>query len=132
MSTTSIMYEGFALFMDKSFDAAKLKAFHQEVSVWVGENPAEDLDSLDAVSEKDLPKVYRRYVRAVFGELDIRQFTEDGEIHGYVVFAGGSCRLTTSDVFNRATPEERTQLEAFRQKFVPENNSGFYQWKNES
>jgi len=132
MSTTPIMYEGFALFMDKSFDKNELEKFHREVERWVSTNPEEALSSLEGVSPSDLPKVYRRYVQALYKNLDIRKFTEDGHVNGYVVFTSGSYRLTTSDVFIRATPEERAQLEEFRQKFVPENTSGFYQWKNES
>lgn len=132
MSRTPIKHEGFAVFMDKGFDAEELTKFHQEVSNWIAGERSEDLSTLNLSVQKDILKAYRKYVRGNYPALDISAFyDEEGHMDGYVVFAAGSQRITTSDVFVATSPKDKEQMDAFRGKFIPRNAASFYQWKSE-
>lgn len=131
MSRTPIKHEGFAVFMDNGFDEEETEKFHQEVANWVTGEDSDDLSVLDLSDAKALLKACRKYVRSNYSSLDISAFCdEEGHANGYVIFASGSQRITTSDVFIATSPKEKAQMEAFRGKFIPSNTSCFSQWRS--
>jgi hypothetical protein len=129
MPKNPIRNEGFGIFMDFGFDEQETAEFHREVLAW-----AKTPDGFPVLQspygQNDLEKVSRKYVQSKYPELDLHTFADDENAHGYVVFVKNTLRLTTSEEFVSASIKAKKDLESFKETFLPQNRSGFYQWEN--